>query len=726
MTYAPLSRPAALLLVLIIAASSPVPSAGHPALGSAGHSPLRGAAPAARFTNPLLSAPDPWMIYWHGAYYYTGTTGSNVSVWKSSTITGLSTAVPVVVWAPPTIGPNSSEIWSPQIHYINHTWYIYYTADDGDNKDHRMFVLQGDSQDPQGAYHEARTGYPHGQLDERPDPNCTGSPSGCWAIAGQVFQTRTGAMYILWSGTENQTASFPQNIYGAPMRDPLHIGGRKVLISTPTRDWERRGAAIDEGPMVIQRGGKTFVVYSGSASWTNSYDLGLLTNTDGRLLDARSWTKTGPIFESRPGICGPGGFTTAPSPDGTQDWFLYHAAVSCGSGWTRDVRAQRLYWNPDGSPLLGYPIPESVPLAVPSGDNGPYGWGAALSGAAVAGMWSYGSPSNATNTSVTPRQRVFRGDGALFDYVVRAEVRQVRAGAGQAAARYGLYALYRDEKNYVMAVLDPAHGAYATYGVVGGVTRGWRATALPRGFDAARYHALRVVKADTTFQFYLDGARQQARAFDLTSGQVGLVTENVAVSYRLVAVDDTSQGWGNSFGDARAGSGGGLKTGDWTIAGAASVTSAGRGSGWMSLYRGNPNDESYTVSATTHWLGTAAGATAAGATAAGTPSMYGLYACYSDSKNYVVALLDHTRRMYSTYAVAGGVAQAWQRMALPRGFDLARDHVLAARKAGNAFTFYLDGVPVQRRDARILNGQIGVVTDNARVRYQGVAVSNTD
>ncbi len=92
----------------------------------------------------------------------------------------------------------------------------------------------------------------------------------------------------------------------------------------------------------------------------------------------------------------------------------------------------------------------------------------------------------------------------------------------------------------------------------------------------------------------------------------------------------------------------------------------------------------------------------------------------------VVAVLDHTRRMYSTYAVAGGVVQMWQWTALPRDFDLARDHVLAARKAGNAFTFYLDGAPVPRRDARILNGQIGVVTDNARVRYQGVAVSYTD
>jgi len=719
MMIARLLQVAALLLAVATVAMSPsfAPQGKHSMPSwDAGYPAPWSARQPTHFTNPLLSAPDPWIIYWHGAYYYTGTEGSNVSVWASPTITGLATAVPVMVWTPSSIGPNSSEIWSPQIHYIDHTWYIYYTADDGDNKDHRMFVLQGQSQDPQGAYREAATGGAHGQLDEQPDPNCTGRPAGCWAIAGQVFQATSGALYILWSGTENQTAGFPQNIYIAPLRDPLHIGGPKVLLSTPTWDWETRGAAINEGPMVIQRDGKTFVVYAGSASWTNSYDLGLLTNADGRLLDARSWTKTGPIFESRPGICGPGGFTTVPSPDGTEDWFLYHAAVSCGSGWTRNVRAQRLSWNPDGSPLLGYPIPENIPLAVPSGDNGPYGWGASLSGTTVAGTWSYVSSSVAMSTSASSRARVFRGDGALFDYRVRAEVRQTGSATGKASARYGLYAFYRDDKNVVMAVLDPARRVYATDGVVGGVDQGWRATALPRGFDGTRYHALTVVKADGTFQFYLDGVQQQTRVFALTRGQIGLVAEHTAVGYRQVVVDDRSQGWGYSFGDTRAGNGGGLKTGDWSIAGPSGATSTSLGQGWMSLYRGNPNYENYIVSATTRWVraGTARG-----------PSLYGLYACYSDSKNYVVAVVDPSRRVYGTYAIVDGTARAWRWTALPRGFDLARGHILAARKAGDTFTFYLDGAPVQRRDAPILNGQIGLLTDNASVRYQGVALSDT-
>lgn len=48
---------------------------------------------AQTFTNPLLPAgADPWCIYKNGYYYYTNTTGNNITIWKTKSIATLRTA----------------------------------------------------------------------------------------------------------------------------------------------------------------------------------------------------------------------------------------------------------------------------------------------------------------------------------------------------------------------------------------------------------------------------------------------------------------------------------------------------------------------------------------------------------------------------------------------------------------------------------------------------------
>src|SRR6478672_9977077 len=84
------------------------------------------------FTNPLLpSGPDPWTIYKDGYYYYTNSTGNNVTLWKTKNIAYLSSAEKKVVWTPPVKGPYSKEIWAPEIHFFQNRWYLYFAADSG-------------------------------------------------------------------------------------------------------------------------------------------------------------------------------------------------------------------------------------------------------------------------------------------------------------------------------------------------------------------------------------------------------------------------------------------------------------------------------------------------------------------------------------------------------------------------------------------------------------------
>src|SRR5206468_1914939 len=92
------------------------------------------------------------------------------------------------------------------------------------------------------------------------------------------------------------------------------------------------------------------------------------------LLDPAAWKKSPiPVFWQSPkaGAYGPGHSSFFRSPDGTEDWFLYHANTepSRGRGNRRSPRAQRFTWKTDGTPDFGRPIAVGVPAARPSGDG---------------------------------------------------------------------------------------------------------------------------------------------------------------------------------------------------------------------------------------------------------------------------------------------------------------------------------------------------------------------
>lgn len=104
---------------------------------------------------------------------------------------------------------------------------------------------------------------------------------------------------------------------------------------------------------------------------------------------------------------------------------------------------------------------------------------------------------------------------------------------------------------------------------------------------------------------------------------------------------------------------------------------------------------------------------------------YGLYACYSDKNNDVVVVLDLRRHVYTTDIVVNGTQQGWRETALPPSFNPQREHTLAVRKDSRVFMFFLDGMHMQTRLASLVNGQMGLLTSGARVRYRAVRVSGT-
>jgi len=326
--------------------------------------------PVITFTNPLFSSgADPWIIYKDSVYYYTSTSGSNLFISKGRNLDDLKKSERKVIWMPPAGTSYSKQIWAPELHFLNGNWYMYFAADDGKNENHRMYVVENKSPDPLSGTWEFK-----GKVADRTDK---------WAIDGSVFEYG-GRLWFIWSGWEGDVNG-QQNIYLAAMENPWTISGDRVLISKPEYPWETFGdlnnpddvphVNVNEGPVALQKDGRLFIVYSASGCWTDNYCLGMLTLSGSDPADASSWKKGElPVFtgDKEAGVFAPGHNSFFRSPDGSEDWILYHANPQAGQGCGRyrSPRAQKFSWTREGRPDFGRPVAVSKDLRVPSSPAG--------------------------------------------------------------------------------------------------------------------------------------------------------------------------------------------------------------------------------------------------------------------------------------------------------------------------------------------------------------------
>ena len=102
------------------------------------------------------------------------------------------------------------------------------------------------------------------------------------------------------------------------------------------------------------------------------YHLRILTYNGGDPLNASSWVKNpNPVFRRNDAasVFGPGHNGFFKSPDGTEDWIVYHATSTPGGcNLNRSTRAQRFTWNADGTPNFGTPVALGTTLTAPSGE----------------------------------------------------------------------------------------------------------------------------------------------------------------------------------------------------------------------------------------------------------------------------------------------------------------------------------------------------------------------
>lgn len=311
----------------------------------------------------LSDGADPWLQY-HDGYYYLATTTwrSELIMSRSETLAGLKTAVPQQIYAE-TDPSRCCNMWAPEFYLLDGPnglrWYYYYSAGTSGTLDNqRSYVLESEGTDPMGPYHYK------GRIF---DPTNDG-----WSIDGSLLQL-DGKLYFLFSSWVGAY----QSVFIAPMSNPWTISGSRVLLTQPTYDWEQMGGNTNEGPVALYHGDNIFITFSASSCNTPDYKLGMLTYLGGDPLLRSSWEKSPePVFQrsDESGVFAPGHNGFFLSPDGTENWIVYHATDStsgeCYSGGGRTTRVQRFIWNDDGTPNFGEPISPDTVIDAPSGDNG--------------------------------------------------------------------------------------------------------------------------------------------------------------------------------------------------------------------------------------------------------------------------------------------------------------------------------------------------------------------
>ncbi|MFD6160893.1 family 43 glycosylhydrolase [Nocardia sp. NPDC060256] len=308
----------------------------HPKVGSADDC-------AGTFRGPLNPGPDPFLTFYAGNYYLSTSQNDSLQIWTASSLADLAAAEPITVWVEQDPSRNQ-DMWAPSFHLIDGHWYFYYTAGDGSNDSHRLYVLQSVDSDPLGPYEFV------GQVG---DPDA-------WAIDPELL-FRCDRYYLLWAGRNNL-------LYIAPMSDPVTVSGRAVYLPSAGGCTEVR-----EAPAIIQRDGTTFLVYSTCDTGKPDYQLWMHSlPPDADPLVPANWYQhpTAQFTRNDPAnVFGPGSNGFFQSPDGSEDWLVYHAKDT--SEYTYDgrtTRAQQFTWNADGTPDFGRPLSLDTDIALPSGD----------------------------------------------------------------------------------------------------------------------------------------------------------------------------------------------------------------------------------------------------------------------------------------------------------------------------------------------------------------------
>ncbi|RCK68824.1 hydrolase [Desertihabitans brevis] len=318
--------------------------------------------PRAVFRAPLDPGADPFMVTADGRYHLMTTKGNRLAIKTADTIADLPRARERTIWRGADDDPSrSTQIWAPALYRSTSPadgqahWYVYYTASDGVDANHRMYVLESEGDDPLGPYtFKAKI-----------------ADYGGYMIDGEPI-TVGGQQYFTWSAPGRGFEGGPQQIYLQPMDTPWSTTGETVALPVDIGTCPE----VREGPTSIVHDGRLVLTYSSCDTGKPDYSLYAISiDVDGDPTDLTQWQPhERPLLQRNDaeGVYGPGHHSFFTSPDGTEDWIAYHAKNTPDYTYDhRTTRAAPVRWAEDGLPLIDPPVALGTDVPLPSGDPGP-------------------------------------------------------------------------------------------------------------------------------------------------------------------------------------------------------------------------------------------------------------------------------------------------------------------------------------------------------------------
>jgi len=274
---------------------------------------------------------DPFVLRDGRAYYAFATSarGAHVQVARSFDLakwTPLPDALPELpTWA----GRDASLTWAPAVLQRGGRWVLYYTA--RHEASGFQCISRATSARPAGPY-----------VDDTSKPFVC-QLALCGSIDPSPFVDASARPWLLWKSDENSAACAGKSrIWSQPLAaDGLALAGEPTPLLTTDRAWEE---PLIEGPSMVRRGGRTYLLYS--AGWYESaqYSVGW-ASCDGPAGPCKKMTLDGPLMKSSTTLLGPGGQELFDDADG-RTWMAYHAwtapNATYAAGGARSLRFARV------------------------------------------------------------------------------------------------------------------------------------------------------------------------------------------------------------------------------------------------------------------------------------------------------------------------------------------------------------------------------------------------
>lgn len=333
------------------------------------------------YVNPLMGGADPTIARAADGYYYCCFSGdNNITLKRSETILGVSTAKSKVVWKKPD---NFGYVWGPYIYRLDGKWYIYFSS--GPETDFgyghpSSYVLENASPDPfEGTWvlkGKSSNQDEDGQITEKEGLlNTEGFGLVCGVITIKGERYLTYSKYYYFPDPKDPTKTkFDECPTIVKMSNPWTLEGEECTLARPTYDWEKKNDNVNEGCAVVERNGKIYFAYSASSFMNDNYCVGVsVADATSDIMDPASWKKhEQPILKRSDENSS---YSSASplflkSEDGSEDLIVYHGIPTHGQGGgNRGIRVQRINWDDNDFINPGIPSNPGTVLTRPSGEE---------------------------------------------------------------------------------------------------------------------------------------------------------------------------------------------------------------------------------------------------------------------------------------------------------------------------------------------------------------------